>query len=405
MSQVGDFPGECQSILFADTPCFSVPASVPLFPTAVVGSFPRPEWLLHAIREFDKGTMTKEELREHYDDAIKLMLKEQEVAGVDIVSDGEQRRFSFLAFVSEKLPSFKIVSVRKLMNKEALKFADEMNLPIDLISNPVIVDRVRRRIPLALDEFEFARQYTAKPIKVPLIGPYTLLINSWNRRLSSGAYPEPQDAVDDIAKMLREEILELKRAGAFFVQLDEPGIGNFVDYRYTRFLLALNEWKIRELEELHKLAVEMINKVVKGISGIKLGVHICRGNWPAEERYLSWGGYEKMITDMLEIKAKQLVLEFATKRAGTIDVFKEHRTDHEIGLGVIDVKSKRVEKPSKIVARVEKASKYFDVSKIYLNPDCGFASGRPWPVVDRETAFAKLRAQTEAAQTLRKEFG
>ncbi len=377
---------------------------LPLFPTAVVGSFPRPEWLLSAIRDFGNGKMSKEDLKEHYDDAVKLTLKEQETAGVDIISDGEQRRFSFLAFVSEKLPSLKIIPATELMNKQALKFAEEMNLPINVISQPVIIDNVKRTVPLALDEFEFAAQQTEKLMKVPLIGPYTLLINSWNRRLSSKAYPEPEDAVGDISSMLREEILDLKRAGAFFVQLDEPGIGNFVDYRYTRFLLALNEWKIRELAELHKLAVEMINKVVKGISGVKLGVHICRGNWPAKEEYLSSGGYEKIITDMLEIKAKQLVLEFATKRAGSVDVFERHRTDHDIGLGVIDVKSKRVEKPSEIVARVKKVLKYFDASQIYLNPDCGFASGRPWPVVDRETAFAKLRAQTEAAEILRKEY-
>ncbi len=348
--------------------------------------------------------MTEVELSQHYDDAVKLTLKEQETAGVDIVSDGEQRRFSFLAFVSEKLPSFKIVPVKNLMNKEAMKLAEEMNLPINVISQPVITDTVERSVPLALDEFEFAKQYTEKPIKVPLIGPYTLLINSWNRRLSSSAYQGPYDAVDDIARTLREEILALKKRGAFFVQLDEPGIGNFVDYRYTRFLLALNEWKIRAVDELHKLAVEMINKVLKGISGMKLGVHICRGNWPAKEKYLSRGGYERMITDMLEIKAEQLVLEYATKRAGTVDVFREHRIEHEIGLGVIDVKSKRVEKPSEIVARVEEVLKYLDASQIYLNPDCGFASGRPWPVVDRETAFTKLRAQTQAASALRKEY-
>ncbi len=382
-----------------------MPPPLPLFPSAVVGSFPRPEWLLKAIRRFEHQKITKEELKEHYDDAVKLILKEQETAGVDIVSDGEQRRFSFLAFVSEKLPSLKIIPATDLMNKQALKFAEEMNLPINVISQPVIIDKVKRTVPLALDEFEFAAQQTKKLMKVPLIGPYTLLINSWNRSLSSKAYPEPEDAVDDITRMLREEILELKRAGAYFVQLDEPGIGNFVDYRYTRFLLALNEWKIRELGELHKLAVEMINKVVKGISGIKLGVHICRGNWPAKEKDLSWGGYQNMVTDILEINAKQLVLEFATKRAGTVDVFKEHRTDHEIGLGVIDVKSKRVEKPSEIVDQVEKAMKYFDASQIYLNPDCGFASGRPWPVLNQETAFAKLRAQVRGAETLRKEYG
>lgn len=371
----------------------------------MVGSFPRPTWLLDAISRCERGKLRQEELKEYFDDAVLLTLKEQEVSGVDIVSDGEQRRFSFLAFVSERLPSFRLVPVAELMNVQARKFADEMHLPIQVISNPVIVGEVRRSAALAVDELAFARQHSEKLIKVPLVGPYTLLVNSWNRRLSGDIYGEPEDAVPDLARLIREEILALRDAGAFFVQLDEPGIGNFVDYRYTRFLLALNEWKVRDLKPLHALAVEIINRAVQGVSGVKLGIHVCRGNWPAKEQYLSWGGYESMIAEILDLKVDQLVLEFATKRAGNVEVFRDHPTKHELGLGVIDVKSRRIEKPEEIVERVDRALRYFDPTKLYLNPDCGFASGRPWPVVPRQVAFAKLRSQAKAARILRRRYG
>lgn len=375
-----------------------------LFPTSVVGSLPRPEWLIEGIERFERGELTEDQLNQFYDDAVKLVIKEQELTGVDEISDGEQRRFSFLAFVAERLPSFRLIAVKELMNPEARKYVEQMNLPIGIISNPVIVDKIKRTGPLAVDELKFAKRYTSKPLKTPIIGPFTLLINSWNRKKSGQVYENPEDAFADLTRMLREEILALREAGASFVQLDEPAIGNFVDYRYTRWLLALNQWKVGDVQELHAIASELINMTVKGVDGIKLGVHICRGNWPADEAHLSHGGYENMIREILEMKVDQLVLEYATRRAGSFEVFEKNPWDGEIGLGVIDVKNARVEEPEEIVQRVERASKIFEMDKITLVPDCGFSSGRPWPVVTREIAYQKLRAEAEAAQKLRKKY-
>lgn len=373
-----------------------------LFPTSVVGSLPRPEWLLQGIAAFERGEMAEPQLREYYDEAVVLALKEQEKTGLDEVSDGEQRRFSFLAFVAERIPSFRLVPTTELMNRAAEEYVKSMNLHVGVISNPIIVGRIRRTAPLVADEVKFAKGYTSKPVMAPLIGPLTLLINSWNSDLSSRYYATPEDAFGDLTGLLRDEILALRDAGASFVQLDEPAIGNFVDFRYTRWLLALNGWKLRDLSELHRLASELINRTVKGVTGVKVGVHICRGNWRSDEKHYSDGGYEKMIDEILEMKVKRLVLEYATKRAGTYDVFREHPWHGEVGLGVIDVKDPRVEAPREIVARVEEASKIFGEENITLNPDCGFASGRPWPVVNRRIAYAKLSAQSEAARTLRK---
>jgi len=346
--------------------------------------------------------LSEGELQGAYDDAVKLAVKEQELAGLDEISDGEQRRFSFLAFVAERLPSFGMIPVKELMNREAEKYAREMNLPIGVISNPVIIDKIRRSKPLAVDELKFALGLTSKRVKVPIIGPYTLLINSWNRAKSSEVYKTPYEAFEDITRMLREEIVALREAGASFVQLDEPGIGNFCDYKYTKWLLALNDWRVSDLKELRKISAELINKTVRGISGVKTGVHICRGNWPADEAHLSRGGYENMIEEIVELKVDQLVLEYATRRAGTFDAFRGNRWDGEVGLGVIDVKNPRVEPPEEIMSRVERAGEVFDMGKITLNPDCGFASGRLWPVVPADVAYAKLRTQTLAARMLKK---
>jgi 5-methyltetrahydropteroyltriglutamate--homocysteine methyltransferase len=374
-----------------------------LFPTTVVGSLPRPEWLLDGISKLERGELDEERLRRYYDEAVILAIKEQEMTGVDVISDGEQRRFSFLAFVAEKIPSFKLIPTSSLMNKEAETYARDMNLHVGIISNPIIVAPIKRTSPLVSDEVKFAKRYTSKPVMAPIIGPFTLLINSWNSRRSGRYYKTPEDAFRDLTGMLREEILALKEAGASFVQLDEPAIGNFVDFRYTRWLLALNGWKVKDVKDLHRVSADLINMTVKGVSGVEVGVHICRGNWRSDEAHYSHGGYEKMIEEILDLKVDRLVLEYATRRAGTYDVFKEHPWKGRVGLGVIDVKDPRVESPKEIVARVEEATKVFGEDEITLNPDCGFASGRPWPVVSRQIAYAKLTAQTEAAKMLRRE--
>ena len=373
-----------------------------LFPTTVVGSLPRPEWLLDGISKLERGELSEERLRGYYDEAVILAIKEQEMTGVDTVSDGEQRRFSFLAFVAEKIPSFRLIPTSTLMNGEAEAYARDMNLHVGVISNPIIVGPIRRTSPLVADEVKFAKRYTRKPVMAPIIGPFTLLINSWNSRMSGACYASPEDAFKDLTGMLREEILALKEAGASFVQLDEPAIGNFVDFRYTRWLLALNGWKVKDLKDLHGVSSELINMTVKGVSGVELGVHICRGNWRSDETHYSHGGYESMVEEIMDLRVDRLVLEYATKRAGTYDVFREHPWKGGVGLGVIDVKDPEVETPQVIAARVEEASKVFGEEKITLNPDCGFASGRPWPVVTRQIAYAKLAAQTEAARLLRR---
>ena len=373
-----------------------------LFQTTVVGSLPRPEWLLEGIAKFERGELDAEKLKLYYDEAVILAIKEQELTGVGTLSDGEQRRFSFLAFVAERIPSFKLVPTSSLATREAEAYARDMNLHVGTISNPIIVGPIKRTSPLVADEVKFAKKYTSRPVMAPIIGPFTLLINSWNSRRSSRYYKTPEDAFKDLTGMLREEILALKDAGASFVQLDEPAIGNFVDFRYTRWLLALNGWKVKDVEDLHRVSAELINMTVKGVDGVDLGVHICRGNWRSDEAHYSHGGYERMIEEIMDLKVDRLVLEYATKRAGTYDVFKEHPWDGGIGLGVIDVKDPRVETPGEIAARVEEASKVFGEEKITLNPDCGFASGRPWPVVNRQIAYAKLSAQTKAAEILRR---
>lgn len=379
---------------------------LPLFPTTVVGSWPRPRWLLQAFDDHAAGRMDRRTLTACMNDAVLLALKEQEDAGVNLVSDGEQRRFSFLAVIGEKVAGFRLMNILELArNRPAvLSIIERMMLP-QTVPQPIAVAQLVRRKPIAVDELEFARRYTGKPVKVPLPSPYMLAWQAWDARFSRDAYPTYEDLADALCRILRAEILALKAAGAVFIQLDDPTFQNPLNpEKYMRFLTRLLGHRPRPWKEELAWAVELVNRTIQGILGVTLGFHVCRGNWPAPEAVLPTGAYGPILPALLELKVDQLVLEFATPRAGTVDVFREYPTTKQLGLGVIEVKNPRVETVEEIVQRVERALRYFAPAQLYLNPDCGFASGRTWPVADRRTAGAKLQVMAAAARWLRHRY-
>ena len=154
-----------------------------------------------------------------------------------------------------------------------------------------------------------------------------------------------------------------------------------------------------------EFAVRLMNETVEGISGVKLGVHVCRGNWSRREDVLLEGNYGPMLPYLVQMNLDQLVLECATPRAGEMEVFKEYRNAKEIGLGVVNPRTDEIESPDQIVARVKEVLQYFDPDKIYLNPDCGFGTFAERNVNTPETAEKKLQAMAQAAARLRTEYG
>jgi 5-methyltetrahydropteroyltriglutamate--homocysteine methyltransferase len=148
-----------------------------------------------------------------------------------------------------------------------------------------------------------------------------------------------------------------------------------------------------------------MNETVKGFDDVKFGVHICRGNWSRKEEVLLKGNYGPMLPYLMQMNIDQLVLEFATPRAGELEVFKEYKNEKEIGLGVVNPRADNIETPEEIAARVRELTAFYDPEKIYLNPDCGFGTFAERNVNNTEVATKKLKSISEAAKILRKEFG
>jgi len=374
-----------------------------LYPVTVVGSWPRPAWLLDAMKRRSSS------LSDLQDQATLLAIKYQEDAGVDIVSDGEQRRDNFYSFITDRLEGVRLMTLAELLDYVEDKAAFEnllnaLDVPAFAIKNPVVVGKVRRRKPLVLDDFHFLRQHTTRATKVTLPGPYLLARSMWLKGLSESVYPDADVLGDDIVEVLREELREISVAGADMVQFDEPVLselllaGRSATRTFMCAALAASSSPEGELER----AVKLLNRAVEGIRGPILGVHVCRGNWSRQEGVLLAGPYDGLIPYLNRMKLDQFVLEYATSRAGSPAVLAGLHGQAQVGYGAVNPRTSEVEDPAAIARRIRELTEFVSAERIYLNPDCGFGTFAERPVADAPTAFSKLAALAAAAQILRR---
>jgi 5-methyltetrahydropteroyltriglutamate--homocysteine methyltransferase len=374
-----------------------------LYPVTVVGSWPRPPWLLEAVKR------KRPDLPALQDQATLLAIKYQEDAGVDIVSDGEQRRDNFYSFVADRIDGIRLMTMAELLDYVEDKGAFEallnaLDVPAFAIKNPTVVGKLRPRRPLVLDDFMFARRHTRKPVKVTLPGPYLLNRSTWVKNLSESAYPTRESLAEDIVSLLRAEVRELADAGADVIQFDEPVLTElvFAGKSATRTFMCAALAASASPEGELEFAVDLINRVVEGIEGPILALHVCRGNWSQREDILLQGPYDALIPYFSRMKVQQFVLEFATPRAGSTEPLRRLPPAAQIGFGAVNPRTPEVESAAEIVARVRPVAEALGAQRIFLNPDCGFATFADRPVGTPEVAFAKLCALSKAAVELRR---
>ena len=203
------------------------------FQVTQVGSWPRSEGLLAALREKRMGRITAAEFDAVADDEVRRCVAIQEDAGVDIVVDGELRRDNFYSFITDKVDGTRLMSLAEMLDTVEDKAAFEemlqtLDAPAFAIRNPTCIGKLKRREPLAADEFRFTRSLTDKPVKVTLPGPYLLTRAMWVTAHSTAAYGDKPVMAEDVIAILREELEELVQSGADFVQFDEPVLTEIV---------------------------------------------------------------------------------------------------------------------------------------------------------------------------------
>ena len=378
-------------------------SSLPLLPVTTVGSWPRPPELLRAQRLKHAGRITAEAFESQADMAVLEVVRLQEEAGVDIITDGEQRRDNFYSFVAEKLAGTQLMTLLEMLDLVEDKASFErvlqsLDVPAYSMRNPTCVGRLERRQPLALDELRFLQRHTNKPIKIPLPGPYILTRAMFVPEVTRQVYPSKEDLAEDVVRILREEIAELVAAGVDFIQLDEPVLTElvFTQGQTRTFMCAALATRKDPAEEL-EFAVSLLNRVLESASGVRTGLHICRGNWSQNEATLLRGSYHPLLPSLERIHVQQLVLEYATERAGQLLAV----ADKELGLGVVNPRTETIESPETISAAIAQALQLYPAERVFLNPDCGFGTFSNRPVNSAEVASNKLRAIVDAARAWR----
>ncbi len=383
-----------------------------LFPVTGVGSLPRSKAVLQSLRQRQKGKIGDEEFNRIADQAVLDALKLEDEAGLDIVTDGEQRRDNFYSFIANHIDGIRLMTLAELLDYVEDKAAFErllnaLDVPAFALKNPVVVGKLHRKQPLVLDSYRFLKQHTDKPIKVTLPGPYLLTRSMWVKRLSAEFYRDKESLGNDVVRVLREELVDLQNAGCTFVQFDEPVLTEVAfagPHETHTFMCAALSEKSSPAEEL-EFAVSLINRVVEGIDGsVKTALHVCRGNWSQREDVLLRGAYDPLVPYFSRMNVKQFVLEYATERAGSIDVLTSLPADKEIGLGVVDPRTTQVESVDFVVDKVRALLRFRRAEQIYLNPDCGFGTFADRPVNTSDIALQKMKVMHQAAEILRSEI-
>lgn len=383
-------------------------ARLPLLPVSMVGSWPRPPALLEAQKAKRAGRIDEAAFRAEADEAVREAIRIQEEAGVDLATDGEQRRDSFFSFVAEKLRGVRLMTLFEMLDLVEDKAGFEkilqtLDVPSYAISNATCVGRIERERPLVLDDVEFAKRQTRLPIKATLPGPYLMTRAMWVREACARDYPTKEALGEDVVRILRAELRDLLSAGAAFIQLDEPVLTEivFAGGRARTFMCAALAAGRDPGEEL-EFALSLVNEVVEGIdfgaAGARIGVHVCRGNWSRNESTLLRGSYAPLVPVFERMNVSQLVLEYATERAGDLVALP----GKELGLGAVNPRIDRVEESGEIRSRIEEALALYPIERLFLNPDCGFATFSNRPVNGSAVAERKLRALVDTARTFRR---
>jgi 5-methyltetrahydropteroyltriglutamate--homocysteine methyltransferase len=380
---------------------------LPLLPVTMVGSWPRSRELLHAQRRLRAGDLTTAAFRELAREETRRCVAAQEAAGVDIPTDGELSRDNFYSFVADRLDGVRLMSLAEMLehveDREGFeRLLDTLDVPATAIRNPTCTGRLRRREPLAVEETAFLKSLTHKPVKVTLPGPYILTRALWVPEITRDVYASKEELGEDVVALLQAEVAELCRLGVAMIQLDEPVLTElvFTQGRTRTFMCAALAARQDPAEELD-FAVSLINRVtdtIHELSAVRSALHVCRGNWSTREDTLLAGSYRPLAPVFERIRVSQLVLEYATPRAGDLMAFGTK----ELGLGVVNPRTEHVETEEEIALRVEEALGLLPVDKLFLNPDCGFATFSERPMNASAVAEAKLRSMAAAAASFRR---
>lgn len=382
------------------------------FLVSLLGSMPRSKKLLTAKRKLNKGNIDLKTYQEILDEETKYVVELQENNYIDIITSGELNRDNYVSFIAERLDGVTMMSMADMFDyiedKQGFEqILEILDVPAISIKNAICTGKVKYNKPLVADEMIELKKLTDKKIKATLPGPYLITRSMWLPALSKQYYDSKDSLGEDIIKVLKEEIDSLAKIGVDIIQFDEPVLTEvvFSEGKTRSFMCAALSEKKDPTEEL-KFATKLIKSVIDYAKEkeILVSLHVCRGNWSRDESILLTGPYTPLLPLFEETLPNILTLEFSTPRAGEIssllssDLIRENCT---LGLGVMNPRTDEIEPLEDILSRVEEVLHFLPKERIWLNPDCGFATFANRPVSTMDIIDKKLARLNEAKNTLR----
>jgi 5-methyltetrahydropteroyltriglutamate--homocysteine methyltransferase len=357
----------------------------------VVGSLLRPPELLEARRRFEEGELSTADFKRAEDRAVDWAISLQERAGLPVVTDGEMRRESFQSQMVDAVEGFGEHDLDAWLWGDWHGDEAVGDKKIERPPSLGVVGKLRRRRFLSAEEFVYARARTNRTIKVTLPSP-SLYANLWSPEVSGEAYPTLDDFLEDVAEILREEVEELVRLGATYVQLDAPHYPLLLEEK-TRAFYEGRGW---DFDRWMSRGIELDNYVIGDHPGVTFAFHLCRGNQGS--RWLVSGSYEPLAQRIFgSIRAGRLMLEYDDERSGGFEPLAHVPDDKIAVLGLVTTKTGRRETPEELEARIREASGFVPLERLALSPQCGFATSIVGNSLSVEDEEHKLRTIAETA--------
>jgi 5-methyltetrahydropteroyltriglutamate--homocysteine methyltransferase len=357
-----------------------------VFRAEVIGSLLRPAYLKEARAAFEQGQLPLADFKRIEDRAVDQVIAKQEGAGVDVISDGEMRRFLFMGPITEVVEGITPVEHGNEMPWATAEGETTWTFPAAVTSKLV------KKRSMVTEEYSYARARARKPLKVTVPSPL-VLYGLWNPQYSTAAYNDAFEMFADAAAVARSEIEELVGLGCEYIQVDAPELATLVDPRIRDWTESIGMPAERMLTE----GIDLINGMVDGITGVRLGIHLCRGNNAG--MWMASGGYDYIAKALFERATNfdAYFLEYDDHRSGSFEPLAGAPDDKQVVLGLVSTKAAEIEPVEELASRIDAAAQHFPREQLGVSTQCGFASVAVGNPIDEAVEERKLRLVADVA--------
>ena len=352
----------------------------------VVGSLLRPAELADARQRVESGELAPVAFKAIEDHAVDAALKLQEEAGIDVVTDGELRRYAFFGHLVEAFDGF------DRHGGWAIPFRDETGDEL-VLTRPVVVERLRWRRSMCAEEWTYLRARSGRPGKVTLLSAQQAAAY-YDPEKSKGAYATRDAYLADIVDVTRRDVQELVRLGCTYVQIDAPQYAALLDPKMREGYRQRGS----DPEELIERCIELDNAIIDGHPGVTFGLHICRGN--NQSRFYAEGDYEPISRIFEKTLFQRFLLEYDDDRSGGFSPLRHVPEDRTVVLGLVTTKKPAMESDDELKARIEEAAQFVPLERLALSPQCGFASTIEGNHITPEQQRQKLELVSRVARSV-----